>query len=141
MIDRAFYRHSDHQEIAKLLIGRKVTKVADDTLALDNGQVMRLTGNDGGCACSAGCYDLTELNGVDNIITKVEFVEDPSGDEYDSWNDDDDYRPGGGFYKIFVFADNQKINLATFTGTDGNGYYGTGYTIEVRPARAPASDE
>lgn len=41
------------------------------------------------------------------------------------------FRRGARQYKIFVFADNQQINLATFEGTDGNGYYGTGYCIEV----------
>jgi hypothetical protein len=115
---------ADKQEITDLLTGRKVVKVADDTLRLDDGRVLRLVGNDGGCACSAGCYDLTALNGVDNVITKVEFEDSPSGDDEE----------GEGFYKIFVFADNERINLATFEGSDGNGYYGTGYAIHVTEA-------
>lgn len=108
-------------EITRLLVGRKVVKVAEDTVQLDDGRRLRFVGNDGGCACSAGCYDLTELNGVDNVITAVEFVDSPDADDWDA----------GGHYKIFVFADNQKINLATFEGSDGNGYYGSGYSIEV----------
>jgi len=98
-----------------------VSKVADDHLLLDNGTLLKLVGNDGGCACSAGCYDLTALNGVENIITAVEFEDDPADDGHD-----------GDGYRIFVFAGDQRINLATFEGSDGNGYYGTGYHVMVR---------
>ncbi len=115
------YNEDDKAQIEGLLIGHTLVKVSDDTLILDDGRRLKFVGHDGGCACSAGCYDLTELNGVDNIITNVEFVDSPSGDGLD----------GEGHYKIFVFADNRKINLATFEGSDGNGYYGTGYVIRL----------
>ena len=62
---------------------------------------------------------------MDNIITNVEFYNDPASD----------YTGGDGNYSIFVFADNKKINLATFEGSDGNGYYGTGYYVTVRKPR------
>lgn len=114
---------SDSGAIRELLLGHKVVKVDDDTLRLDNGTTLRLKGNEGGCSCNAGCYDLTVLNGIDNIITKVEYNFDPGGDDMN----------GDGVYEIFVFADNQKVNLATFAGTDGNGYYGTGFSINVTP--------
>lgn len=120
------YYASDHDAVKELLVGHKVTKVADDTLELDDGRVLVLAGNEGGCSCGAGDYDLTELNGVNNVITNVEFEDSP----------DDDYGNGDGTYKIFVFADNQRVNLATFEGSDGNGYYGTGYSIEVREPKA-----
>lgn len=110
-------------EITALLMGHKITKVNENTLLLDNGKLLTLEGHDGGCACTAGCYDLTELNGCDNIITRVELINDP---------DDDSGRGSGrGVYEIFVYADNERINLARFEGTDGNGFYGTGYTIRV----------
>lgn len=122
------YWQYDKKQITELLVGRKVTKIESDTLLLNNGRVLTLAGNVGGCSCGSGDYELTELNGVDNVITAVEFVDSPSGDDYD----DDDSYVGPGHYKIFVFADNQKINLATFEGNDGSGYYGTGYSIEVQ---------
>ncbi len=127
------YSYHQRDDITALLLGRTVTKVDKDKLRLDDGRVLKLIGNDGGCACSAGCYDLTELNGTDNVITYVEFSDNPAGDycDVDETNDEDDY----GTYKIFVFADNKKINLATFAGTDGNGYYGPGYRIEVMVGR------
>ena len=133
-------------EIRSLLTGRRVTKVAEDHLLLDNGAVLRLFGNDGGCACSAGCYGLTELNGVDNMITAVEFEDEPGGDGVPcrtcgkGYCYESGHASGSqGHYKIFVFAEAQKINLATFEGSDGNGYYGTGYHILVRRPRGSAS--
>jgi hypothetical protein len=36
-----------------------------------------------------------------------------------------------GTYRIFVFADAVEINVAEFVGSDGNGYYGTGFTLTV----------
>jgi hypothetical protein len=117
------YSENDQQGITELLLGRTVVKVDEHTLKLDNGIALSLPDTDGGCSCNAGCYDLTELNGVDNVITKVEFNNDPIGDYYSA---------GEGVYQIFVFAGDSKINMATWEGTDGNGYYGTGYSIHVK---------
>ena len=38
----------------------------------------------------------------------------------------------GTSYKIFVYAENQKLKLLQVDGDDGNGYYGTGYSIIVK---------
>jgi hypothetical protein len=124
-MDREYFINGEHDAITDLLMGRTVVKVDDHTLLLDNGLQLKLPDTDGGCACSAGCYDLTELNGVDNVITKVEFNDDPAGDD----------EQGEGLYQIFVFAGDSRVNLATWEGSDGNGYYGTGYSIFIeRPA-------
>jgi hypothetical protein len=112
--------------IKDLLTGRRVQKIGDDELLLDDGTVLTLTGHEGRCSCGAGDYDLVELNGVDNVITNVEFEDSPAGDDTD----------GEGYYRIFVYAGNERINLAVFEGTDGNGYYGTGYWIAVKSAAA-----
>jgi DNA-binding beta-propeller fold protein YncE len=92
-------------------------------LTLDDGTKVYVAGNEGGCSCSSGCYYLEHLAAVDNVITSVEVISDPSND-YDS----------GEGYKIFVYADNEKINIASFEGSDGNGYYGTGFYLKVFPA-------
>lgn len=113
----------DHDAITVLLLGRRVEKVDDKTLLLDTGVRLILQGNDGGCSCGSGDYALTELNGIDNVITNVELINNPDGD---------DHPDGEGVYRIFVFAENERVNLATFEGTDGNGWYGTGYSIEVQ---------
>jgi hypothetical protein len=88
--------------------------VTEDTLELDNGTLLTLAGNEGCGGCSEGWYDLEELNGCGNVITNVELV---------NHNEE--------VFSIFVYANNEKINLATFTGSD-NGYYGVGYTIHVK---------
>lgn len=109
-------------EIRCLLIGRKVTKVSENTLTLDDGHTLVLSGNEGCGGCASGWYELTELNGVDNKITWVSFEDNPDYERDDG---------SDGSYRIFVLADNTRINLATFEGSDGNGYYGTGYSIQV----------
>jgi hypothetical protein len=127
--------YTQKTQIEELLLGRTIRVVDDHTVTLDNGTVLELPDTDGGCACNAGCYDLVTLQGIDNIITKVEFVDDPAGD--------DDHPDKQGIYQIFVYAQNEKVNLATWKGSDGNGYYGTGYLIRVRPRddEGPATDE
>lgn len=35
-------------------------------------------------------------------------------------------------YKVFVFTEDTRITSEQIDGTDGNGYYGTGYEIYVR---------
>jgi hypothetical protein len=129
----------NEQEITELLMGRKVVKVDDEHLLLDDGTTIKAIGHDGGCACSAGCYDLSVLNGVDNIITRVEFDYAPGGD-YEaaprSGHPDDPQDSWTGYYRVFVYAENHQINLMQFDGSDGNGYYGTGYEILVREVSA-----
>jgi hypothetical protein len=110
------YDENDAAAIEQLLVGRKVTKVGDDHLLLDDGTLLKLIGHEGGCACSAG---------VDNVITRVEIADERTADAAHEY---------GGHWRIFVFADNERINLATFTGDDGNGYYGTGFEVLVKRA-------
>lgn len=129
--------HTEQDRITELLMGRKIDKVDAEHLLLDNGTVIKAIGHDGGCACSAGCYDLSVLNGVDNVITRVEYDYHPAGDgEYPQrgGHPDDPEDEWTGWYRIFVFADHQQINLMQFDGSDGNGYYGTGFEILVREA-------
>lgn len=141
------YSHAETDEIEKLLIGRRIVSAEkgrfdlpgedDDNwwyekpegkLTLDDGTVLYLAGNEGGCSCGAGDYELTKLAAVDNVITGVTVEARPTGDEYIDW--DTDTIPNG-TYKIFVFAGNEQIEAATFEGSDGNGYYGSGFSITV----------
>jgi hypothetical protein len=132
------YSESQSEKIAELFIGRKIVRAekgsftipgaaayhntAEGLLVLDDDTVLYLTGNDGGCSCGAGDYPLTEVATVDNIITSAHVNAAPTGDEYDA---------GDGVYQIFVFADAKAINVAEFRGSDGNGYYGTGFSLTV----------
>ena len=116
---RYLYVPGDEGKIKELLIGHSIKKMNDSTLELNNGVQLEFWGNDG-CTCGAGEYDITELNECNNVITDVEFtVEDLDG--YESYS-----------YKIFVYAENKKIKLLQCDGDDGNGYYGTGFHINVK---------
>jgi hypothetical protein len=127
------YDHNDVVEIADLLMGRRIVHVDLDKrlLQLDNGTEIEVEPNEGGCACSAGDYELTHLATVENIITDVRVVNDPSGDDYNGPS----YQHTG--YSIFVVADATEINAVQIDGDDGNGYYGTGYRLIVKPGAAP----
>lgn len=107
------------QFVKEQLLFRKVVKVreVDDQtaeLTLDNGVVLVAEGNEGCGGCGNGWYFLTALNTCDNAITNVEIVEE---------NEE--------VYSIYVYAEDNRINLLTFEGGD-NGYYGVGYTLYVK---------
>lgn len=108
-------------EITNLLLWKSVKKISDNELELSDGTKLKLRGNEGCGGCSSGWYELTELNEVPNAITAVMFEDAPLNDYYEH----------GGCYRIFVYAENKIIKLAEFDGSDGNGYYGTGYWIDV----------
>lgn len=106
-------------EIEELLLGHKVTADDYDKLILDNGVVLQINPNIGCGGCESGNYYLQHISSVNNAITNVEFVEEFEDDLY--------YE----HYRIFVVADGMTTELLDVYGTDGNGYYGTGYTIDV----------
>ena len=112
----------EEDKIRSLLLYRKIIKVENDTLYLDNGIELEIWPNTGCGGCYAGWYHLVELNECDNAITNVEFYCDA-----DTADSDD-----ATSYKIFVYAENKKIKLLQVDGDDGNGYYGSGYSIIVK---------
>lgn len=139
------YTEEDGDKIAELLVGRRIVSAekgdfdypghsewdnrAEGRLVLDDGTMLYLTGHEGGCSCSAGDYELEKVATVDNIITSARVEFPPA----------DDYGDVEGAYRIFVFADNQEINAAEFVGSDGNGYYGTGFSLTVVRPETPAA--
>jgi hypothetical protein len=118
-------QESETERINALFVGRTVEKVSDDRLRLDDGTELQVEANEGCGGCSNGWYELKALNDCPNVITRAEVVEEELSE--DSWSEERRYT-------LFVYADNQKINLATVEGDDGNGYYGTGFEIVVTPA-------
>lgn len=113
------------QRLHELLFGRKVVEASADkysgTLVLDDGTVLKVDGNEGCGGCPSGNYDLTVLNTVDNAISNVREVV-TSNDKCED----------GLTYQIFViFEDQTHELLAQFDGSDGNGYYGTGWWLTV----------
>lgn len=116
--DRTFCEQ-DEKKIEELLLGHKVTVDDYDNLVLDNGVVLQIYPNIGCYGCESGNYYLQHISSVNNAITNVEFVEEFEDDCY--------YK----HYRIFVIADGMTTELLDVYGTDGNGYYGTGYKIDV----------
>ncbi len=147
----------DEARLRELLLGKSITeaRIAEDEtpdrwldrgpvgyLTLSDGTQLRVWGNDGGCACSAGCYPLTHLAACDNIITNVEVEERRDDDDVETpcrtcdaeYYCDEEGHDNQGYFRVFVFADNERINVASFDGSDGNGYYGTGWWLDVMEA-------
>lgn len=116
----------NEKEIEELLLGHKVTADDYDKLILDNGVVLQINPNIGCGGCESGNYYLQHISSVNNAITNVEFVNEHEDSDYDDF--DAEYYQ---HYKIFVIADGVTTELLDVYGTDGNGYYGTGYTIDV----------
>ena len=112
--------------IAETLIGRRVVSATlgdsdfAGRLTLDDGTVIDVAPNIGGCCCSAGDYDLKQLAAVENIITAARVARE----------DDSEWGPTR--YRIYVIADAVEINLLTVEGNDGNGFYGTGFQLVVK---------
>ena len=121
---RKYLEHYEEEAIKELLMYRKIVKVDKDTLYLDNGVELKVLPNEGCGGCGNGWYGIEEINGCDNVITNVEF-------ECDRINPDDRWSKEYS-YKIFVYAEDTKIKIVQVDGDDGNGYYGTGYSIRVK---------
>jgi hypothetical protein len=135
-----YYDEKDGDKIAELLVGRRIVRAEmggdysdfpaqtswdrnpEGLLELDDGTKLYLTGHEGGCACSAGDYPLKRVAATENIITSARVHCDPEEDYGDT---------GEGVYRIFVFAGADEINVASFEGSDGNGWYGTGFSLTV----------
>lgn len=111
--------HTEIDEIRDLFLGKSVVKAGDGLLELNDGTILKMVGNEGGCACSSGDYYLTNLNTHSNIITSVDVKEESIGEYSDT------------VYKLFVYSEGIGTPVAEFEGNDGNGYYGTGFQIEV----------
>ena len=113
---------------------RRHTRGPTGTITLSDETVLKVWGNDGGCACDAGCYPLATLSAPDGIITNVEVDEKPSCDSKCPECGERDACEHQGFYRVFVVAEDKRLTLASFEGSDGNGYYGTGWWMRVEVA-------
>lgn len=123
---------SDAGLYTKLLRGRYVTSIDNGTITLDDGTELYIHGNDGCGGCESGWYWLEQVykQGSRNARIMSAFVD----------YDEDDKEPPS-VYTLFVMVDGNptQLPLATVRGDDGNGYYGTGFTLTatVKPRPAP----
>ena len=136
--------------LKELLIGKSIVEatISDEKpvsfesgptgkLVLSDGTVLKVWGNNGCGGCGAGWYELRELNATkgettsEGIITNVEVDEAPTGDELRCKTCGKVYCDHEGYYKMFVIVEDKRITLASFEGSDGNGWYGTGWWLRV----------
>lgn len=132
-------RHNDADVLRDALFGRSVVDVkmyegysgpkvgyyrAEGEVHLDDGTILYLAGNEGGCSCGSGDYYLSKLNDLPvNGITNVEIKATPKSEN----RYEDAYT-----YSIFVLTmGGEPVELASFEGDDGNGYYGTGFWFTI----------
>ncbi len=120
----------DNEKIKSILVGRKIVSANGNTLTLDNGTKLIVSPNDGGCSCGAGDYYLENINKFDNVITDAE-VKIISLDNYDDEK----------FYQLFVYSGGISTSVADVHGGDGNGYYGTGFTLIVKEVPETKEDK
>jgi hypothetical protein len=123
-----FIGYYQEDKIKSLFVGRKVVKAEGSDLTLDDGTVLQVIPNDGGCSCGAGDYYLDNLNKFDNVITDVEIKAVPDSDS--EWE-------SGYTYQLFVYSGGISTSVADIKGDDGNGYYGTGFEIYVKYRPGP----
>ena len=131
MLNESLTESSTPEEYAKILRGRYITDIATDgeiaaTITLDNGTALELIGS-WGCSCGNGVTYIKHVfqRGGRNARIMNARVEATQNDERYYETD----------YTIFVMIDGtpSQLPLATMQGYDENGYYGTGFTIYVRP--------
>lgn len=116
----------EESQLRDVLVGRRIVDIAKralvyDTLVLDDGTRIRVVANSGGCSCGAGDYEVVEISTtIGGAIMDVKMEEES------------DVETGLTTYRIFVYAP-YKIGIVTVEGSDGSGYYGTGYELLVYP--------
>ena len=117
--------HDERGRLKELFVGRRVIAAKGYVLTLDDGTRVTVEPNEGCGGCAAGWYELERIATAENVITAVSVKEEEvTGDP-----DGDDAR-----YRLFVYAAgvDAKAEIVTVKGYDGNGCYGTGFSLVVK---------
>lgn len=123
---------SDDGLYTRLLRGRYVTSIDNGTITLDDGTELYIHGNEGCGGCESGWYWLENVYKQGSRQARIMSA-------YVAYGEDDEDAPS--VYTLFVMVDGNptQLPLATVRGDNGNGYYGTGFTLTatVKPHPAP----
>lgn len=124
--------NSDDGLYTQLLRGRYVTSIDDGTITLDDGTELYIHGNDGCGGCESGWYWLEQVYKQGSRRARIMSA-------YVTYDEDDADEEVPSVYTIFVMVDGNptQLPLATVRGTDGNGYYGTGFTLTATIQKPP----
>lgn len=104
------------------LIGRRIIKLTESYLELDNGYTVKIRPNYG-CDCGNG-----------SAVIESDYVGEPldaavMGLEYEeSWSDE--YADNTCF-RIFILMKNNKISFEGSDATDGEPHYGSGFWVSA----------
>ena len=117
--------HDEDDRLKELFVGRRVIAAEDGVLTLDDGTRAKVEPNEGCGGCPSGWYELERIAAADNAVTDVRVVDEDLTDDEDG----DDVR-----YRLFVYAAgvDAGTELLSVKGSDGNGYYGTGFSLIVK---------
>lgn len=117
--------HDEDDRIKELFIGRRVIAAEAYVLTLDDGTRVTVEPNEGCGGCTAGWYELERIATAENVITAVGVEEEVVTGDPDGADDR---------YRLFVYAAgvDAKAEIVTVKGCDGNGYYGTGFSLVVK---------
>lgn len=145
--DNESIEYTDEDALKAALIGRSIKDTFSTghgyseviTFVLDDGTHLKAHAQDGGCACSNGCFDVTAVDSIKGTILNVEVAEfanvwDRDSREYrDGEIEPGSISDGSSTIRIFVYTDLiGKATLVESTGGD-NGYYGWGFWLSVEP--------
>lgn len=120
--------HVDEDSIRETFVGRSIVSATQNCLTLDDGTQVQLKGNNGSWGTADGNYWLDHVTAHPHIITGVALA---------NIKNEDTART----YKLFVYSGATHTEVASFTGDDGNGWYGTGYTLKVLAPGETDDDE
>lgn len=114
------------EAVTNILHGRRIVAVdeGEETLTLDDGTILQVWPNGGCGGCPSGHYWLNDLAECDNIITRAEVRtrDEPAGDYH-----------ADEVISIYVYAEGIAPKaVIEVQGSEGNGYYGRGFEIEVK---------
>lgn len=125
-------QNSDDGLYTRLLRGRYVISIDSSIITLDDGTELHIQGNAGCGGCSSGWYWLEQVYKQGSRRARIMSA-------YVAYDEDDDEAPS--VYTIFVMVDGNptQLPLATIRGDDGNGYYGTGFTLTATIKTPPTS--
>ena len=128
---------TQEEKIKETVIGKQVTRIEQKDgftveVTLDDGVILTLMGNEGGCCCGSGDWTITEL---------LSDSEKPSGRIMNAWVDDqiEESEVGGGLQgpiTAFIMAEGREYPLVEFDGYD-NGCYGHGFYASVTRITSP----
>ena len=124
---------SDDGLYTQLLRGRYVTSIEGSIITLDDGTELHIYGNEGCGGCSSGWYWLEETFRQGTRKARIMSA-------YVAYDEDDTDEEAPSVYTIFVMVDGNptQLPLATVRGDNGNGHYGTGFTLTATVKTRPA---